>query len=370
MSIKDIVKTNLKNVPGRKIKNKYLIFECDDWGGIRMPSKEVYKKLTSAGLQLNDGRYNFDTLATSKDLTALFDSLETVRDVNGNGAVITAFTNVTNPDFEKIKASRFKVYHHEPFVDTLNKYYNTTNVFRLWQQGMKQGIFVPELHGREHISTQLWLQELRKGDKDLLIAFDNGFVSYSLPHMHPEAQGFRPEFFYDSKAQIPFLKRSIKEGVQIFRDIFGKDPGVFAPSNLIFHPDLEQDLAQTGIKYMYINRMMTVPNGIGGVTKVRCKPGDRRDSGLSYYTRNCKFEPTETGYKGIEYTLMQIGASFRWGKPAIISTHRANFVSAISPLNGATGLEELRKLLKAIVKKWPDVEFVSSRKALDSYFAD
>ena len=62
----------------------------------------------------------------------------------------------------------------------------------------------------------------------------------------------------------------------------------------------------------------------------------------------------------MDITLRQIAAAFRWKKPAIISTHRVNFVGGINKQNREAGLKELHSLLKTIVKRWPDVEFMST----------
>ena len=78
--------------------------------------------------------------------------------------------------------------------------------------------------------------------------------------------------------------------------------------------------------------------------------------------RNCAFEPTYELYKGIDLTMRQINAAFRWHKPAIISSHRVNFVGGIEERNRTEGLGELKSLLDAIVRKWPDVEFMSTAK--------
>jgi hypothetical protein len=77
--------------------------------------------------------------------------------------------------------------------------------------------------------------------------------------------------------------------------------------------------------------------------------------------RNCAFEPSGDNYNDIGLTLKQIEAAFRWNKPAIISTHRVNFVGGINPRNSSKGLKELKSLLNAILKKWPKVHFMSTR---------
>ena len=83
--------------------------------------------------------------------------------------------------------------------------------------------------------------------------------------------------------------------------------------------------------------------------------------GLTYYTRNCVFEPTDINYKGVDFTLKQIETAFRWRKPAFISTHRVNFIGRLDKKNREKGLKELKILLKSIIRKWPEVEFMSSK---------
>jgi len=356
---------NLKNVPGWRTKRKIVVTECDDWGSIRIPSKEIYQKLLNKGIVVTRSRYRFDTLESHDDLTMLFEVLTTVRDQNGHSAVMTPVSNVANPDFEKIRFSGFSEYYHEKFIDTLERYYPGSDVFGLWKEGIDAGIFTPELHGREHVSVQLWLAKLQGGNKDLLTAFENRVVSVDIPGTPSPAREFRPEFYFDSVSQKPFLVNSIKEGVSLFKEIFGYTPRVFVPSNKLFHPDFDSVVAETGVKFLYTSHRMPYPTEGGDLKYRRFITGQRGPGGITYYTRNCAFEPTGEDYNGIDLTMRQIEAAFRWGKPANISTHRANFVGGIDPSNREKGLSELQKLLKAIVSTWPDVEFMSSGDALE-----
>lgn len=330
-----------------------------------MPSSEVYEKLLKVGLQITKSRYRFDTLATVEDLEMLLDVLDATRDKNGHPAVMTLVSNMANPDFEKIKETGFLEYHYEKFTETILKYGRGEGVLNLWRQGIEAGIFSPELHGRDHLTVSLWLQKLREGNKELLLAFDNKFAALDIPGLHPAAREFRPEFYFYSEEQKPFLKNSIKEGVNLFKEIFGSIPRVFVPSNGIFHPDFEDTLAETGVKFLYVSHLSYIPDGCGGLKYKHYITGQKNNFGITYYTRNCAFEPTDEKYPGIELTLKQINAAFRWGKPANISTHRTNFVGSIEPANREKGLQELEKLLKAIVQKWPDVEFMSSGDTLE-----
>lgn len=362
---------NLKNIPGRRINGKVLVIECDDWGGIRMPSKKTYTELLRAGIPVDRSRFDkYDTLADKNDLELLFEVLLSVKDANGNGAAMTPVINVANPDFRKIKDSEFEHYYYEPFTDTLIRHGRHSDTFLLWKKGIENGIFVPEFHGREHISVQYWLQKLREGNKKLRLAFDHEYVNVPIGGLHKSVQDFRPGFFIGAPDHIDFLKDSITEGVKLFSKILDYHPCSFAPGNGIFHPVLEKTLSDNGIKFMYASHIGIVPDLKGNIKPKFNTMGKKNFSGLTYYSRNCGFEPTDPGYLGIDLTISQIDAAFRWGKPAIISTHRANFVGGIEISNRDQGLKELKCLLNTIVKKWPEIEFMSSSKMLGMLYPE
>jgi hypothetical protein len=359
--IKYNVILNAKNIPGRSIKRKIVVIECDDWGSIRMPSSTVYKRLLNAGIPVDKHRYNkYDTIEDKDDLEQLFDLLLSVKDKRGNPAVFTPITIVANPDFRKIKDSGFTQYYYEKFTDTLARYGRHPDVEKLWKKGIELGIFVPELHGREHIAVQLWLEKLNEGGDKIRFAFDNEFVSIETLGTHPIAQEFRAEFYFNSPDQKVFLLQSAKESVLLFQEIFGYIPRAFVPANAVFHPDFEKPLFNAGVRYLNVNHLTDIPAENGRIKQKWIGTGKKSRSGLTYYIRNCAFEPTDQRYRGIDLTLKQIEAAFRWGKPANISTHRVNFVGGIDEKNRKQGLKELKSLLQSIEKKWPDVEFMSS----------
>jgi hypothetical protein len=362
MNIKDKVILNLKNLPGKRFDRKYIIIECDDWGSIRMPSKEVYNKLLKAHIPVDQSRFNrFDTLADKEDLDYLFEVLLSVKDRNGRPAVMTPFTNIANPDFSKIRDTHFSQYFCEPFTKTLIKYGRHKETFITWQKGFKLGIFIPEFHGREHISVTFWLQKLREGERKLMYAFDNEFVSVPSDGLHWALQEFRSEFYFNNTNQIDFLKNSLTDGVKLFEEVFDYIPYAFVPANGIFHPCFESTLASTGVKYLNVNHFNPVPDMKGNIKLKYYRTGKRTADGLTFYNRNSAFEPTDPLYCGIDLTLKQIEAAFRWGKPANISTHRVNFVGGIKKSNRDKGIKELKLLLDEIVKIWPDIEFTTTR---------
>jgi hypothetical protein len=80
-----------------------------------------------------------------------------------------------------------------------------------------------------------------------------------------------------------------------------------------------------------------------------------------YLTRNASFEPSSNNSTDpVNSCLHQIEIAFRWGKPAIISSHRVNYIKIIDPENASNGLRKLDLLLSKILLRWPEVEFLTS----------
>ena len=79
-----------------------------------------------------------------------------------------------------------------------------------------------------------------------------------------------------------------------------------------------------------------------------------------YITRNCFFEPSQEGRDWVSTCLQEIKSAFMWRKPAVISTHRVNYIGALIPENRTRGLAFLNSLLRKIKMQWPDAEFMTS----------
>jgi hypothetical protein len=80
-----------------------------------------------------------------------------------------------------------------------------------------------------------------------------------------------------------------------------------------------------------------------------------------HWRRNSLFEPVENqNFDWVSKCLQDIEIAFRWGKPAVISSHRVNYIGSIFENNRTQSLEKLKVLLTRVIKKWPDVQFISS----------
>ncbi len=352
--MKRSITKNLINIPGWRTNRKILIIESDDWGSIRMPSLNVYRSLLEKGYAVNQNKYEkYDSLASAEDLSMLFEVLSKHKDCNNYQPIITANTIVGNPDFDKIRTSGFKEYHFEWFTDTLKKYDKCGNSFDIWKQGIKSHIFKPQFHGREHVNVDAWMKALQMGDKDVICAFDNEMTGLC-PKEKPEI-GNQYMKAYDCPSDK--VETIVDEGLSVFEKIFGYKSSTFIAPCYIWPPEIEKLLQKKGINsfqgifYQYVYNGKRRYHWLGSKNKYN----------QSFLLRNCFFEPAmNLTNDPVDHCLYRIQCAFRWKKPATISSHRLNYIGRIHPYNRDRSLSLLDKLLKEVIKKWPDIEFMSS----------
>ena len=353
------------NKMGISTDRKIVVFESDDWGSIRMKSSEVYQKLRESDPKTDHHPYfRYDGLASTEDLEALFSTLTKFRDKNGNHPIVTANCAVANPDFAKIAASDFEEYHYEPFTDTLKREKGCEKSFELWKQGLAEHIFVPQLHCREHFNVKRWMRALQDNDPWIRMAYGYGMISTASCKTAENENSYMDSFNYDQKAEQQSLGIILKEGADIFEDIFGYRSESFIASCYIWGTELEKNMADAGIRYIQGEPIQRIPSesvGTSDMRQIRHYMGDRNDLGQLYLIRNCNFEPSYNYHKDwVTIALNGIRNAFEQKKPAIICSHRLNYIGRINEENRTRNLNSLEKLLTAIMKQWPDVEFMTS----------
>jgi hypothetical protein len=352
---------HLSNLSGWRSKRKFLIIESDDWGSIRMPSLQAFERLKAKGVPLKTGNsegYNrLDTLAGPDDFSALFDTLSSFKDKNDKCAVFTAMSLSANPDFDKIRANGFEEYFYEPFILTLEKY-GIGKSYSFWEEGISQALFQPEFHGREHLNVASWMRALQKKDPFTMAAFDEGFWGFRNPGS--SRINFQAAFDLEKYEDIFYQKEVIRTGLDLFETIHGYRASFFVPPNGPFNTELCNASFESGIKYISTAKIHREPMGNGSFKKQFFYLGKKSEAGQYYLVRNCFFEPYQTQKDWVDSCLKDISVAFLWNKPAIISSHRVNYIGVHNEANRTHSLKELKRLLNMALKKWPDIEFLTS----------
>lgn len=362
------IRHNINNIPGWRTKRHIVVIESDDWGSIRMSSLENYERLLKTGIPVNKSHFNVkDALECNDDLEELFNVLTNFADSTGRPPVITGVNVVANPDFKAIKDNGFIEYVYEPYTETCKRYPNHDKVYELWKTGIKERLIVPIFHGREHLNAQFWMRALRSGNKSTLAAFDCEITGIPRVGIQGEkVPNFQAAFEIDTINDLSYQREVLKTGLDLFEQLYGYRSKYFVPTNGPFNNSLEKDLNDYGIKYINTGKKQKEPLGEGKYKTNTRFIGDKNQFGQIYLTRNCFFEPSVSGfgipesYDWVNHCLKEIEIAFRWHKPATISSHRVNYIGYLHPENREKGLRQLSHLLGEIIKKWPDVEFMTS----------
>lgn len=359
-----LTRKELYNMLGWRTKRHLVVFESDDWGSVRTPSKEVYDELIRRGIRMDRDSYcKYDNLATKEDLANLFEVLSSVKDKNGNPAIFTANAVVANPVFDKIKESDFSAYFYEPFTDTLKRDALHGDAFEMWRQGMNAGLFHPQCHGREHLNVKKWLGVLRQGESVTRTAFDLGIFGLTANVDASIKEYYMGAFNSGLDEDIESYNEILTDGLDMFEEVFGFRSKSFIATTYEWSPKIEPCLFKNGVRYIQGTIAQKIPLDDDTTVKIvrRGFQGTKTKSGLIRLFRNCFFEPsTKPDFDFVDDCLNRIRIAFKWGKAANICSHRVNYIGSIHKENTDRNLPELKRLLKEIVKRWPDVEFVTS----------
>jgi hypothetical protein len=365
VNFKNIVKNNVKNIYGWKTKRKIVVFSVDDYGNVRIDSKKAREAMDKAGLKIYSRFDALDTLETRDDLSMLYETLSSVKDKNGKNAIFTPFSLPCNIDFESMESNNFSEFKNELLPVTFQKLaslqpnaYNGT--WNLWKEGIDKGLMVPQFHGREHLNLKILKDKLASKSKDVLGALKNRSYT-SIDDSEYPTMNFTAAFdFFKFEENLEY-EQIITDGLNCFEEVFGYRAVHFNSPGGGEHPIIHKYLFKNGIKYMDAEFLKSEHQGGHQYKRILNFTGKRNTLNMFYEVRNVVFEPTEEkGIDWVNFSMKQIETAFFWNRPAIISSHRVNFCGHIDENNRKTGILALRTLLHSIVKKWPDVEFMSA----------
>ena len=358
------LKNTYINLRGYHTDRKFIVIESDDWGSIRMPSRETFDRLKALGDHPDkDPFLSNDCLECEEDLVALFDVLDSVTDHKGNHPIVTANFAMANPDFDKIDYNN-GIYAYEPFYLTYDRYYGENNILEKIKEGYARGLILPQLHCREHLNVNRWMRDLKAGIEHTRLAFENRTMGVGASFGEKNIFGYMDAFNTDCTSS-EVLADVLSDANKIFTDTFGFPSATFVASCFVWTDALEAALAEQGIRYIQSSSWQNTPNGRDGEYSFKRTlhyTGQKNKLGQMYSVRNCDYEPAyyQNPEECVQRCLEEIENSFSAGKPAVITSHRLNYIGTIDPKNRENNLIGLKELLDAVAKKYPEVEFISS----------
>lgn len=356
-------KTHLQNLRGWKSPGKVLVIQSDDWGALRTPSLEALAAFRSAGLPVDLCHYTrLDSLEGEEDLDALFRVLKRFADRRGSPVRFTANCLMANPDFERIATAGFNDYFFEPVTETARRSARTNGIVELWKKGLSDGYFVPQLHGREHLNVERWIRDIKNNDTLLRLAFDYQTYAISSHLFSPRRGSYLAAFDSETPAFGEGRAEIVEDAVRLFNETLGFAPESFIAPNYNWDSAIEVALKANNVSFIQSGRAQQVSQlSQRGRSFVRHYQGQRNAHGQIYTVRNVQFEPAENPeLDWVGRALSEISSAFYFKKPAVVSTHRVNYMGHLCPKNRSTNLKLLERLIGSVLQRWPDVQFWST----------
>ncbi len=366
--LKDILKKHWISLRGKQTSRKLLVIESDDWGSIRIPNREAQNCLANEKLiKLSDAFSAFDCMESAEDYKAIYEVLSGCKDNFDNHPVITTNMVMANPNFQKIKDDQFKTYHFEHFSETYESYYRNKLVFETLLKGIEQEFIFPQFHAREHLNVPQWLNRLQSGNERFLKAFELKCFAIEDIASGNNRVNLMASYDYQNEVELQYIAESIIQGLQMFEQTFGFQSKTTIAPCYVWNEEIEKIFNKGGVECMQSSYVQQ-KNFKGKHQRVWQKMGNTNVLNQRYFVRNVLFEPSlSRKINWVDKAMESIAIAFFWGKPAIISSHRINYVAGLSAKNRDNNLALLEELLKRVLKKWPEIEFVNSEELLGVY---
>lgn len=348
-------------------RHRAVVFEGDDWGSCEFARNRADADVLASMLETVAGAvvgiHLAGTLETPQDLNRLYGILAGARGADGQRAVFTAFVCVGNPDYAAVRASGFNAYADIGIDAGVPPGWERGDVVGAWRTGMAQGVFAPEFHSNlHHTSPELWLERLRaegaKGDF-ARAAFERSVFTQT-EHL--------PEF---ARMNVRRQADWVRTGVERFTRVTGYAPACAVTSDAC--PVTETVWSIHGIRTVGLKRCVDHDDR---AIVYHSKPWNNQDrhspmgaynavNDLVYLNRNVFFECASGAPDQLAEAVLPV-IRRRWAanEPAVICTHRANYVS-LNPAIPESGFRELASLLGALSRA--GARFITSAELGDLY---
>jgi hypothetical protein len=207
------------------------------------------------------------------------------------------------------------------------------------------------------------MADLRAGKEDVRVAFDERFFALKTNTSSRFQKNYLAAHWAGSPAHLEQVRSIVVDGLKRFERTFDKRSKSFVACNYIWPEALEKTLSDMGVSHLQTQRgrMEPDPNREGVARVRRHYTGQKGRYGQSHGVRNVLFEPFLDDDEGwADASIVSIAGAFKFGRPAIVSSHRANYAGGMDLRQRDRNLRQLEKLLSLALRKFPDVEFVST----------
>lgn len=324
-----------------------VVFQSDDWGRVGVCDREGWEQLQAKGLNLGEKPYDFYSLETSGDLQALSDVLTKHRDSAGRHPCIGMNFIMANVDFPRAQKGAREI-PLRPLTDGLPEPWQRPGLIDACQEGIREGLFSPALHGLTHFCITAVARELEaNGERGQLL---QTLWRAGTPYIHWRMPWIGYEYWdpalppNERFLSLADQRAAIRRAAEIYRALFAAIPLSACAPGYRANQDTKTAWFEAGVR--------VAQGGLGE------RQGPSLDAnGMLLTFRNVKMEPATEACE-LDNVVKQASDCLARGLPAIVSIHSINFHSTIRDFRTPT-LAMLDGFLNAMESKWPGLLYVS-----------
>ncbi|MGA8617164.1 MAG: hypothetical protein WB660_01380 [Candidatus Sulfotelmatobacter sp.] len=332
-------------VEGFAFGRPLLLLQSDDWGRVGIRDQEGWEELRESGVDLGARSYDFYSLETAEDVSAIVSLLQRHRDSEGRPACLGMNFILANVDFAKVRASNFRQIYLRTLAEGLPDRWKRPGLFEAYREGISAGILSPALHGTTHFCRPAVERRLGDpGERGMLL---RRLWNVGVPYIHWRMPWVGFEYWDSERSgQEAFLSFGIQESlidfaVKSFADFFSESPRSACAPGYRANDSTHRAWAKHGIR--------VAQNGPGSAM-----PPYFDENGILQLYRSLDFEPAAGQGSSVDAWVRVAEDCFTRGVPAIVSLHSINFHSTIKDFRSRT-LALLDEFLTALETRHTDL---------------
>jgi hypothetical protein len=233
-------------------------------------------------------------------------------------------------------------------------------------EGRDAGVLALQLHGMEHFCPPA-LEDAASTDATAraFLAGTRGVPRHESLPSHLQTRWIDASQLPSSALSRGDVERAVAEEAECFARVFGAPARVAVPVTFTWTLDVEAAWARHGVRAVVTPGTRNVGrDGAGRLTGdgSLLRNGDRGPGGIVYVVRDVYFEPA-LGHEAAS-VLREVGERHRLGRPALLESHRSNFVG--DEAQAVRSLDELRRLLQGALAAAPGLHFMATEELADA----
>lgn len=318
-----IIWERLRSAIASALTAPVLIIESDDWG----PGSDEQAQALEALRQLLKG----------------------FKDQQGRRPVMTVGVILSVPDPQAIVETGE---YHAFFLDD-PRY---RSIVEALKAGEEEGVFALQLHGLAHFWPENFMTAWHIDEAIKRWLIDDGWRTEKLPAWL-QSRWINAAVLPSRPLPLALIRQAVRDETVCFARCFDRAPKVAVPPTFVWDENVERAYAEAGIEVLITPGRRYPGRDQAGKLMAADRAyvnGERLSSGLTALVRDLYFEPA-LGHRP-EQVLGHVEGKWRRREPALLETHRFNFLNE----KLASSLKALEALLEGALSRLPGLCFLSS----------